>query len=357
MAYMEFRLIGYFPMRTEPPSGHLGLPSILVLGLLLGCGENIAPPEGIYTMCREVQGFSGETIELKNGEFRYWFYSDVVTGNGPAYPLKGKYTVSGNTITLKNDKISDPDRTVAVVNGVHVLWRKDGLKLWEKEERIHAYAVLLQVDQATADPHLVERPSIACLKSAKLQDRDRKEHEERFNDQPPEVRVLLRARSERGDHQMDAYQKEITLARAQLDPKLLAQLVGLLGQGVGCKIEANAILEDLFVQTWLIKEPPPFMSSAALRKKAFEDLADALSAAPNRDALESTLMVFLRASGVEKIDLLVPETGHRIKLRAGPNGGGSWGSETPQSDDVDWHQSMAKLIPACQKWMRAQISK
>ena len=60
------------------------------------CGENGAAPEGVYTMCRDVAGFSGETIELKGGKFRYWFYSDAGSPGGP-YPLTGTYRIAGNT--------------------------------------------------------------------------------------------------------------------------------------------------------------------------------------------------------------------------------------------------------------------
>jgi hypothetical protein len=68
-------------------------------------------------------------------------------------------------------------------------------------------------------------------------------------------------------------------------------------------------------------------------------------------------MLFLRVTGTAKIDLEVPETGHRIKLAPMPNGGGSYGSEGTAADDVNWLKSMSKLIPACQKWMREQIQK
>jgi hypothetical protein len=93
------------------------------------------------------------------------------------------------------------------------------------------------------------------------------------------------------------------------------------------------------------------------RRKGLEALIDALSSAHDRGALEETLMVFLRASGVGRIDLAVPGTGLQIVLEAGPNGGGRYASEGTGPFDVDWRSIMSKLIPACQNWMRDQLQK
>lgn len=330
----------------------------VLLAVLAGCGKTAAPPEGVYTMCRDVSGFSGETIELMDGKFRYWFYSDVATEDEPSYPLTGTYGISENTLTLDHPKISNPVRRFAVVNGVHVLWRKDGLEGWEKDERIHPYAVLIRVQGASGDQDRDHRPLLATIKSAKLLDRDRKEYEERYHDQPPEVRALLRARSVRPDPNMAIYKAEIGKARADPDPKLVAQLVSLLHRGSRHSIPAMMILQDLYDVTFLVQSPPPFLQDADRRKVALSVLIDALSHARDRNALETTIMTFLRASGIGTINLPVPETGLRIILESSSgNMGGRLASEGTTVDDVNWLKSMSKLIPACQKWMREQIGK
>jgi hypothetical protein len=331
---------------------------VLLLGLgLLGCGNDSTPHDGVYTMARDVEGYSGETLELRNGRFRYWFYSDVVSGDEPGYPLTGRYTVTDNILKLDHPKIHAPDRTFDVILGTPVLWRKDGLDLWEREGRIHPYAVLLRIDAAGTDPPKAPRPSLGTIKPAQLQEREAKEYEERFNDQPSEVRVLLRARSLKGDSNLDAYREEIGKARVQPDPRLLSQLVTLMGGDSSVSIPAGNILEDLFEETWLIPQPPPFMARAQTRKKPLEDLIAALSSARNRKALEHSLIQFLRASGAGRIDLAVEGTGLRIVLEALPSGGARYASEGTPTEDVDWLQRMPKLIPACQKWMRAQLEK
>jgi hypothetical protein len=74
--------------------------------------------------------YSNETVELKDEKFRYWFISDVKTEPPLAYPLEGKYSISGSTLTLDHPDIGLPKRTIAKFNGVDVLWRDDGLELW-----------------------------------------------------------------------------------------------------------------------------------------------------------------------------------------------------------------------------------
>jgi hypothetical protein len=330
---------------------------LLLLAVLLSLQADAKLPEGVYSMCQEVAGYSGEVLELKDGKFRYWFYSDVGTDKEPAYPLTGTYRISGTTLTLDNDQIYERERSIAVVNGVDVLWRADGLQLWTGEKRIHPYAVMIRMAGMTDGSRVDARPSIKSLYTKELLDREKKEYEERYQDRPEEVRVLLRAQTKKGDANMDSYRAEITRARVQPDPKLLAQLIGLLRHDCSDSIEAGSILTDLFQPGWLIKDPPPFMADAAAKKKALDTLIDALSGAPDRWALEKTIILFLRVTGVTKIDLRIPETGHRILLECLPNDGGRYGCEGPSDDDTYWVKSISKVIPAVQKWMRDQLAK
>jgi hypothetical protein len=331
---------------------------LILLLLLTSCHPQTQPPgvDGVYTMCKEVRGFSGENLELKDGKFRYWFYSDAKTGDEPEYPLSGSYTVDGSTLTLDNPKIHSPKRTFATVNGVRVLWRKDGLELWEKDKRLHPYAILLPVEGATEFSDRLERPSLELLKTPDMKDREKKEYEERFGDLEPESRALFRARSQEGDRNMDAYKAAIGQARVQPDPKLVRQLIGILGDR-SKSIQATSILGDLYGTSWLIKEPPPFSLDPSARKKALETLIDAVSAAQDRRCLEGALLAFLRASDTRKIDLAVPETGITIKISIQGKDAYSLASEGTPVDDIWWKKRIDKLIPACQEWMRANLPK
>lgn len=334
---------------------------LLIVGYLLAPQANVQLPDGVYAMCMEVSGFSGETIELKNGRFRYWFYSDVVTDRTLKYPLDGAYRISGNMLILENDKIHSPKRTIAVVNGVDVLWRQDGLEFWEKDKRVHPYAVLIRIPAATDGSKVNVRPSIKTLHSKEMADRGQKEYEERYKDQPTAVRALLGAQSLKNDPEMATYKREVARAREKLDPALIRQLIALMGNP-RTRIEAQSILTDIYSSGWLIKEEPPFLKEKDSKKRALGHLIDGLTASRDRYALEDALLLFLRVSGVGEIDLPISEAGVRLKLSTLPNGGYSTASSVINNRNglpktTLWTDEMKDVIPAVQKWMRDQLAK
>jgi hypothetical protein len=334
----------------------------ITVAILLTAQAPAKLTEGVYSLCEEVSGYSGEVVELKGGKFRYWFTSDVRTGREPDYPLNGSYAIAGSTLTLDHKEIHSRDRTIAVVNGTDVLWRDDGLKLWKKEQRIHPYAVLIRMPGATDGSKVNARPSIKTLCTPEMEDREKKEYEDRFKDQPQEVRALLRARTTRGDGEMAAYRKEIAKARENLDPKLVAQLVALMGRDAPHHIEARSILNDLYQSGWLIKDEPSFLKEKESKSKALAILIDGLAAAVDRYGVEDPLLLFLRVSGIGEINLEIPEAGVRIKLKAGPNDGYSSGSgsldfRSNLPKTTRWSDEIKAVVSAVQKWMRAHVEK
>ncbi len=329
---------------------------LLLLSLFSGCHLQARPAavDGVYTLCEEVQGYSGETLELKDGKFRYWFYSDVATGDEPKYPLTGTYTVNGSSVKLDHPQIRRDERVLATVNGVRVLWRADGLKAWEKDQRLHPYAILIRVEGA-ASGETVKRPSLELLKTPEMRDREKREYEERFNDVPVEARTLLRARTMEGDPDMDAYKAEVMKARSQPDAKLVGQLITLIS--IDSHVPAERILQDLYGSSFLIEEPPAFKKDPAALKKALEALVVGVASAKDRYGLEAALLTFLRASGVPSIYLPVDGTGITINLATLGRDGYRSSSEGTPADDVRWKKRMDKLIPACQEWMRVNLPK
>jgi hypothetical protein len=307
--------------------------------------------EGTYTMCREVEGYSGETIELKDGRFRYWFYSDVETGDEPAYPLTGAYTIQGDQLILDHAKVYRPRRTIAKMRGVDVLLRDDAAELLKKENRLHPYGILLKGDPKN-------RPSIASITSPEMKARDQKEFEDRFADVPKEARELLRAYTARGDPMMDAYKAAIAKARGALDVRLPGQLIGQMGKNAPASIEAFMVLQDLYEKTDQIPDAPAFMEKKESKTAALNALIDGLSSSRDRYALQSPLMLFLRISGARKISLEVPGTGLHVILEAKADGSESYASQgVPADGDTAWKSVMPKLIPACQTWMRERLAR
>ena len=250
--------------------------------------------EGVYVLCEEVSGYSGETLEVRDGRFRYWFYSDVVTGDEPSYPLSGKYKVTGNTIVLDHKLIPSSIRTIATLNGVKVLWRADGLGVWEKDKRIHPYAVLVWTGDAVGDDGRHERPSIHSLYTEEMLKRESREYDNRFKEQPPEIRPILRAYTLKGEPDMASYTAEVLKAREELNSKLIGQLVALTGKEKPHNVEAGRILSRIFLGDFIFDEAPPFANNAAKRTNALRVLASALSQAGDRTALEHSGGVTVR---------------------------------------------------------------
>lgn len=312
---------------------------LLVLLCAAGCGQGARTAvDGVYTLCREAAGYSGETLELKDGRFRYWFYSDVEEKDTPDYPLSGAYTVSGDVVVLDHSRIRSSRRTRAVVNGHPVLWRDDGLKLWSENRKIHPFAVLLRTDDAA------NRPSIDLLKDEENRMRERQAYATRFDGRPEPMRTLLRAYTQEGDA-IDAYVKAVTAARASPAPDLVAQLVAALGEP---DVPADSVLQDLYLPTFFMKTAPPFMADPEARTKALEALVDALAGASTRTALEQTLLIFCRIANVPRMDLDIPDAGVRIVLEPLPNDGARY-------DSRGSFDRLAKIIAACQAWMRERV--
>lgn len=337
--------------------GRHRLAALLTAGLAAGCDSAAAPSppdlEGTYTMCREVRGYSGETVVLKkDGRFRYWFYSDVRRDNEPGYPLEGRFRLEGATVHLDHPQIHSPSRTLDIINGVPVLWRADGLELWSKERRLHPYAVLLRVEAGPADGDGAPRSSLDLLKSPGQEQIERNRYERRYADRPPEIRALLRALTAKGDPNREAYRVEVVRARAQLDRRLLDQLVAGLGDRK-ISFEALGILSNLFERGAVVKEPPPFRSDPEAQKKALEALIEATGGAPDMQAIDELVLLFMRIKEIRKIDLPVPEVGVRLVLELDPAGASR--SRTEITGGFEDRVRVPRLAKAVQDWMRARV--
>ncbi|OGV36035.1 MAG: hypothetical protein A2020_00855 [Lentisphaerae bacterium GWF2_45_14] len=55
---------------------------------------------GGWVLSEKWGGYMGVAILFDKDEYTYWFYSDVNYPGKPRYPIKGKYSIEGNKITL-----------------------------------------------------------------------------------------------------------------------------------------------------------------------------------------------------------------------------------------------------------------
>jgi hypothetical protein len=117
-------------------------------------GNQPHPLEGVYHFHN---GYQSETLELHDGRFRYWFWTDAGRKRGDL-PLEGAYSVKGDTLTLHRDDILlGNQRIFQPLKGVDILWRPDALELWRREGRISRFGVLVRL------PHPPDDLSNGCL--------------------------------------------------------------------------------------------------------------------------------------------------------------------------------------------------
>lgn len=60
--------------------------------------------EQAWVMSSGWAGFMGVAVALSSNKFYYWFYSDVVSSDEPAYPVSGRYRYAGGSLHLDSDE-------------------------------------------------------------------------------------------------------------------------------------------------------------------------------------------------------------------------------------------------------------
>ena len=118
--------------------------------------------EGVYVHPNEIGGFTGTILELKDGEFRYWFCSDVGRDDTP-YPQKGTYAVDDGVLKLSNGR----RWYIGNAGELALLWRSDALAVWQESNRVYDYGILVRIEHDV--PELIwqiESPSINVVNQA-----------------------------------------------------------------------------------------------------------------------------------------------------------------------------------------------
>lgn len=95
--------------------------------------------EGVYYFQNM---YSTTVLELKDGQFRYWFRSDMRSWREPIYPVTGKYATNGGMVILPRDGIYQTNWTSMSYQGQTTLWRTAALKYWEEAKKADPWGVL-----------------------------------------------------------------------------------------------------------------------------------------------------------------------------------------------------------------------
>ena len=122
------------------------IPLLICAGNLLG--EAPRQIEGVYHLHN---GYQYETLELRNGHFRYWFWTDV-SGRRGHLPLEGTYSVNDSTLILNRDDIVLGNRRIFhSLKGIDALWRPEAFELWLSKGTIKTYGVIVRVSHPPDD--------------------------------------------------------------------------------------------------------------------------------------------------------------------------------------------------------------
>lgn len=133
--------------RLSPFCGFL----LFSVAITFGCAvaaDTPALPEGVYAFRN---GYQSETLELRDGRFRYWFWTDYGADNGDS-PFEGTYSVEGSTLTLHRDDIYlGKQRIIHPIRGMDALWQPYALERWLSKGEINAYGVIARLPQPPDD--------------------------------------------------------------------------------------------------------------------------------------------------------------------------------------------------------------
>ena len=118
--------------------------------------EPAKPQNGVFFLAN---GYQVTILELKDGNFRYWFASDVVPAKKPNYPFTGKYSLQGDRVILKHDQISTHYQQwiFRTLKGVVTLWTPEAIDYYNRERDFNPYGILRitekPAEQVWADPN------------------------------------------------------------------------------------------------------------------------------------------------------------------------------------------------------------
>jgi hypothetical protein len=349
-------------MQDRAPLPGKLVPALLLTALLLvergAAGQRQGQPEleGVYTTCEEVQGFFWEVLELKGGKYRYWVRSDVSTsGEKPAEPCAGDYKLTGKTLTFDHPSLKDSPRTLGELNGVAILWRGDGAKLWEEKKQVHLYGTLIRIRgvEEGPPPHAAI-PSIRVLYTKEMVEQEQKEYENRFSDVLPPAKDLLRTYTSKEAGRLAGFRNELRTAREKPEAPLVSQLIQVLPEGFGGP-GAKLALETLFLPTWVLPDQPPFVDDPDRLRAAVHTLIAGVSKVRDRKSLQTCLLIFLRLTRVAKMELEIPGAGVAVRLEADLASDGY--KDASAGTNEGWKDHLGLISAKCQEWMRASADK
>jgi hypothetical protein len=132
--------------------------SLLPLLLAASCTTKMPPQPKVAAwsgsqvfMLAWPAGFEDETLELRDGRFRYWLDSDVILSNPPRYPIEGTYEFKGDQLILSTGQTY----TSRTLQRTQTLWKPSAVSDWNRQI-IDAYGILVKVQSIRSEKPRLE---------------------------------------------------------------------------------------------------------------------------------------------------------------------------------------------------------
>jgi hypothetical protein len=91
--------------------------------------EMMGKPEGLW--------YTGESLELGDGTFSYSLFTELSDdARAQRYPVTGRYTLEGATISLHNPAVLFPQRSITRLHKQFLLWTPKQREFYRETKRI-----------------------------------------------------------------------------------------------------------------------------------------------------------------------------------------------------------------------------
>jgi hypothetical protein len=118
----------------------------LALGLSLcaavgaeNASKVVHPPDGRYVPDPSKHWYAGEIITINGASFHYSYFTDALPGPPDR---TGTIKFFADHILLDQRDVPNPERIPGVLDGVPVLWTKEGFTEWKKTGNVKELCVL-----------------------------------------------------------------------------------------------------------------------------------------------------------------------------------------------------------------------
>ena len=111
---------------------------LLVLSACTSIPINQQTIRGRYEMLGKPEGgwYAGEALVLGDGTFQYWLFTPVPDDpRSGRYPVSGRYTLEGSTITLHHPAVLVPQRSITREGKQFLLWTDKQLAAYRDTHR------------------------------------------------------------------------------------------------------------------------------------------------------------------------------------------------------------------------------